>query len=191
MRRLKKGQKGLHVACGGNVLPGWTNIDNNPQVQGVVSCDVMDMRQFGAGTFDRVLCEMMIEHLAMEHVPTALMQMFRVLKDGGQLELSTVNFEGCINFYRDYIDSVLIGDDDNLKAWNRFMELNNHLTGNELKPDVVWHKSIHAPWVMKVLLANEGFTNIKFADEDGGMSFRVTARKSAGRPYTTKQKADK
>ena len=46
---------------------------------------------YGGGTFDRALCLDVLEHLPFEAQPTALAELFRVLRPGGELLVSVPN----------------------------------------------------------------------------------------------------
>ncbi len=102
----------LQIGCGGNILPGWLNSDLNPvrsmgvyianrqgshdggrvpprPLRDVIFVDATKQLPFPDGAFDYVFSEHMIEHIPFRDAMGLLKEVFRVLKPGGTLRLST------------------------------------------------------------------------------------------------------
>jgi predicted SAM-dependent methyltransferase len=102
----------LQVGCGGNILSGWLNSDLNPvrsmgvylanrrmsdtnrgaaprPLRDVIFVDATKPLPFRDRVFDYVFSEHMIEHIPFRDAMGLLKDVFRVLKPGGKLRLST------------------------------------------------------------------------------------------------------
>src|SRR5262245_34268693 len=87
--------KYLHVGSGPHYTPGWVNLDlnNHPSFdienggkgQPDVQASVFDMHMFDDGTFDKLYCGHLLEHLPLFKAPDAVREMRRVCKDGATL----------------------------------------------------------------------------------------------------------
>jgi predicted SAM-dependent methyltransferase len=96
--------KKLQVGAGGNVLPGWLNTDLRPSEQ-VLSVDVTRPLPFSSGEFTYVFTEHMIEHIAFEQARRMLLEIYRVLANGGKLRVSTPDFDFFLGMFGDKISS--------------------------------------------------------------------------------------
>lgn len=78
----------LNVGCGDLRAPSpWINLDSQESVRPDVVADARDI-PFRSETVDRIYCGHVLEHLSYEQgVPSALREMRRVLKPGGQLAI--------------------------------------------------------------------------------------------------------
>jgi SAM-dependent methyltransferase len=81
-------ERKLNIGCGGNIVPGWLNMDSAPK-PGAIYVDARGDWPFAAGTFDAVLSEHMIEHISKADGAEMLVQAYRVLKPGGVIRLVT------------------------------------------------------------------------------------------------------
>ena len=102
----------LQIGCGGNILAGWLNSDLNPvrsmgvyianrqgspsskgvaprPLRDVIFVDATKRLPFPDGAFDYIFSEHMIEHIPFRAATGLLGEIFRVLKPGGILRLST------------------------------------------------------------------------------------------------------
>ena len=96
----------LNLGCGGRPLPGYVNVDMDSleEIRArypdrtydddliVVNYDLFDL-PFEGGSVDEVRAEGLIEHLPFVDEPRFFAEVVRVLKPGGALHLSTVDFE--------------------------------------------------------------------------------------------------
>src|SRR5262249_13146413 len=96
-RRLL-GQRKLHLACGGNVLNGWANIDLTGNRQ-VVGWDLRQGLPIRPETVDFIFCEHFIEHLSLEEGKRFLSECHRVLRGGGILRISTPSLTKLVEEY--------------------------------------------------------------------------------------------
>jgi len=93
LERYRTDGKTLDIGCGnrlyGDLFPNAVSVDRAPR-EGVtvdVVADAHDLRAFGDGSFDTVLCTEVLEHL---HTPAqAIAEFRRVLRPGGTLLLTT------------------------------------------------------------------------------------------------------
>lgn len=88
----------LHLGCGGNVLPGWINLDIEAR-PGVVQHDLTKPLPYPAGVADYVYSEHFIEHITYAEAASLLRDIRRVLKPGGTLRLSTPDLVFLIQKY--------------------------------------------------------------------------------------------
>lgn len=94
----------LHLGCGNNAMPGWTNLDcYPPALRAGVEILVLDMRR-GLPCADRSADALYSEHF-LEHVPlgivrrTLLPECFRVLAPGGAIRIGVPDGEFYVRGY--------------------------------------------------------------------------------------------
>jgi predicted SAM-dependent methyltransferase len=81
----------LHIGSGNVRLPGWTNVDAQ-RLPGVdVVADVTRGLDFAAA--EAVFCEHFLEHLAVDDALRFLLEVHRVLMEGGWVRLTTPNLD--------------------------------------------------------------------------------------------------
>jgi len=93
----------LHLGCGGNILPGWVNIDKyNPRADRILDVKALD---YPDNSVDEIFTSHMVEHVLPEEFDLMLIEWKRVIKDNGRLTIRCPNAEV-------YIRMWLEGDDD-------------------------------------------------------------------------------
>jgi len=104
--RALKSRRGLklHLGCGNNTMPGWTNLDcYPPAARSGVEILVLDMRR-GLPCADGSVLALYSEHF-LEHVPlgivrtTLLPECFRVLASGGSIRIGVPDGEFYVRRY--------------------------------------------------------------------------------------------
>jgi len=89
----------LHLGCGTNHLPGWVNVDFNPNYSPDVLDDVMRLSKFDKGCADEILAEHVLEHLPLNGSLIALNRWREVLKIGGKLTIEVPDLKrACFEF---------------------------------------------------------------------------------------------
>jgi SAM-dependent methyltransferase len=83
----------LQIGCGGNLLAGWLNTDLRPSAPEVSFLDATVRFPFPDETFDYVLSEHQLEHIAYERGQFMLRECFRVLRPGGLVRVATPSLE--------------------------------------------------------------------------------------------------
>lgn len=86
-RRLA-GATRLHLGCGDNVIPGWTNVDLR-STRRVVGLNLTKVLPVESGSIDYIYSEHFIEHIPLPAAQQLLQECRRVLRPGGVLRLST------------------------------------------------------------------------------------------------------
>lgn len=88
--------KKLNLGCGKDIKPGWVNLDS-AKLSGVdVVWDIEKLPlPFGNEEFDEILANDILEHV--EYIPV-LLDLHRILKSGGKLEIRVPHFTSVDNF---------------------------------------------------------------------------------------------
>lgn|SRR3990167_4490740 len=84
----------LHLGCGGFILPKpWVNIDSRYQ-PGVDSVDNIGiLRRYEPDSVEEIYCCHALDHFSRWDYPRVLKRWHEMLKPGGRLRISTVDFE--------------------------------------------------------------------------------------------------
>jgi predicted SAM-dependent methyltransferase len=94
----------LQVGAGGNALSGWLNTDLRPGQQ-VLPVDATRPLPFLNGEFTYAFSEHMIEHLYFDQGRRMLLEIHRVLHDGGRLRVATPDFDFFMRMFREEISA--------------------------------------------------------------------------------------
>jgi predicted SAM-dependent methyltransferase len=97
---LKPAQSRLHLGCGTNVIPGWTNVDLGGGGFEVEKWDLTKPLPIGSDSVDFIFNEHFIEHITREEALSLLLECNRVIKKGGVHRISTPNLEKLVNEYQ-------------------------------------------------------------------------------------------
>lgn len=99
MTRNIAGARRVHLGCGGNILPGWANLDvDGPE--GVTRFDLGRPLPFASGSVDLIYTEHFIEHVRKEAAASLLQECARILKPGGILRISTPDLAKVVREYQ-------------------------------------------------------------------------------------------
>lgn len=93
--------KKLHLGCGKNYIPGWTNVDLFSSVKADVYADITAL-PFDRGSFDLIYASHVLEHVQRHTVIATLSHWRDLLKDGGVLRLAVPNFEAIVERYNSH-----------------------------------------------------------------------------------------
>lgn len=88
----------LHLGCGGNLLPGWANVDLETAA-GVIQHDLTEPFPLPTGTVQFIYSEHFIEHITRAQALALLRECQRVLAPGGVIRLSTPNLRKLLDEY--------------------------------------------------------------------------------------------
>jgi predicted SAM-dependent methyltransferase len=94
----RQSHKKLHLGCGSNILPGWTNVDLSDR-KGVVRWDLTKALPIGSGTVEYIYSEHFIEHMTRDQAKALLNECCRVLGAGGVLRISTPDLNKLVDVY--------------------------------------------------------------------------------------------
>jgi predicted SAM-dependent methyltransferase len=126
----------LHIGCGRNYIPGWTNLDLFSSVKADVYADIAAL-PFDRGSFDLVYASHVLEHTHRFAVVATLSHWRSLLNPGGILRLAVPDFAAVVQWYNrtgnlDDVMGLLYGRQD--------MHLNRHTVAfdeNTLRRDLV------------------------------------------------------
>lgn len=103
---MKKKQKAVpeekvvrvNLGCGANLLPGWINIDGYIATESpdFLHADVRDI-PLESNSVDYLLCDNVLEHIAMHDVPVVVYEIRRILKKGGRAVIIVPEFRDALN----------------------------------------------------------------------------------------------
>ena len=96
---MLRGARRLHLGCGPHVLPEWSNLDIAPGNGGIV-WDVTRGLPVQDASIDYVYSEHFIEHLSLAQGEALLVEIYRVLRPGGVVRLTTPDLRTLIREYQ-------------------------------------------------------------------------------------------
>lgn len=137
----------LHLGCGTKRLPGYINVDILPGPAVDHICDIREL-DFADESADLVYSCAAIEHVGRREWVDLLREWRRVLKPGGLLRVSTMDFDACASEY--------------LKNRNLPQLLGLLIGGQKDKYD--WHGMIFDYDVLEQGLIEAGFGNVRRYD---------------------------
>lgn len=89
----------LHLACGGNLLAGWANLDLGLG-RGVIGFDLTRPLPVATGSIDFIYSEHFIEHIGRPQALRLVRECHRALRPGGVLRLSTPDLAKLVSVYQ-------------------------------------------------------------------------------------------
>lgn len=90
----------LHIGCGKKSSPEFINIDAQPFPHvHIVTDDMTNLSDFDNRSVDLIYMCHILEHIARGELEEVLVEMRRVLKDGGVLRLSVPDFDLLVDVY--------------------------------------------------------------------------------------------
>lgn len=92
-------QNKLNIGCGKTPIPGWTNTDLEPSLDGIEYLDATKKFPYIGNYFDIVFSEHMFEHIDLNGQINMLSEIYRVLKRGGTFVLTCPTMEFLIDLY--------------------------------------------------------------------------------------------
>jgi len=99
---VPEGIRGVHYACGANIVPGWLNLDFAAPAAGAgvglhfLAVDLSHGHPFADASFDLGYAEDFLEHLSQAESLVFLSEVYRTLRLGGVLRLSFPGLEGVL-----------------------------------------------------------------------------------------------
>lgn len=155
----------LHVGCGGDIRPGYINIDEfNPAAD--VRMRIQDL-SYPSNSIDRIEGYMVLEHLSPDDAVRFASNSFRMLKEGGVLVLE------CPDLLK--VCRLIIVFKDDLETLERgafgLRGLFGEPTGQMTLGD--YHKWGYTPALAEAFLRGIGFAKVDISD---GMSHQCPIR---------------
>lgn len=92
--------KKLHIGCGKNYIPGWTNLDLFSSVKADVYADITAL-PFDRGSFDLIYASHVLEHVHRNTVIATISHWRDLLKDGGTLRIAVPDFDKISYWYQE------------------------------------------------------------------------------------------
>ena len=137
----------LHLGCGTTNSPEFINIDARPLAHvHIATSDMTSLDDFDNGTVDLVYMCHILEHIKEGDLESVLMEMKRVLKEGGILRISVPDFDKLIEVYKasgkdvNTISKQLMGGQDH--EYNIHYSVFNHQRLSELLREVGFSKVV-------------------------------------------------
>jgi len=153
--------KKLNIGCGLNILDGWLNTDIAPLSSEVVYMDATTKYPFQENSFDYVYSEHMFEHI--EHVKgiNMLKEVYKVLRPGGKIRISTPDMQFLIDLYNN--DKTEVQNEyikwSMAKYWPDINQLNDTYVINNFFYNF-HHRFIYDFKTIQYLFNQVGFINV-------------------------------
>ncbi len=158
----------VHLGCGPNVMPGWVNVDYNPDFQPEVVADLNETFPFESGTVDFIHSEGCLCQFDLQAGYHFLSECFRILKQGGVMRLLTPDLRQLVGRY---VDGVENGDNTLVDLWNREVgiELKTNTLAEVLNIGIRdLHNFIYDEDMLTLVLQECGFEAKKVAYQQAG-----------------------
>lgn len=88
----------LHLGCGGNIIPGWLNLDIDP-APGGIKCDLTAPLPYRDSSVDLIFNEHFLEHITRHEAIAFMRECRRVLKNGAIMRISTPDLAVAVENY--------------------------------------------------------------------------------------------
>lgn len=145
----------VNLGCGTHIIPDWINIDNSI---GFTSDDFKagDAREIPleSNTVDYLLCDNVLEHIAMSDVPVVLNEIRRVLKKGGRAVIIVPDFKNAVESWL-----KANADDQGFNPFN-YLYTTEVIYGNQLH-EGEYHKTAMSPGFLNYSLKMVGFRQFR------------------------------
>ena len=145
--RNRDGKVLIHIGCGTTNSPEFINIDARPLAHvHIATSEITSLADFRNRTVDLVYMCHVLEHIKKGDLTKVLLEMKRVLKDGGVLRISVPDFDKLIELYnasaRDInaISNQLMGGQDH--EYNIHYSVFNHRRLSELLREIGFRKVV-------------------------------------------------
>jgi len=135
----------LHLGCGKNIKPDYTNIDAYVKDERIVNADILNLA-YDDNSVDEILAEHMFEHIPFKDEERLFKECFRLLKKGGKLRIEVPDME--------WLCKQFLEAEDDFKSFYQVGAV-DHYFGN--------NKSIEQRWGM--------ITTHFFGNQNGGGQF--------------------
>ncbi len=93
----KKKILNINLGCGTHIMkgPGWLNVDNFElsKEKSFLKADIRNLDIIENESVDYIICDQVLEHMAMADVPVVLFNIKRILKKGGRAVIIVPDFE--------------------------------------------------------------------------------------------------
>jgi predicted SAM-dependent methyltransferase len=137
----------VHVGCGTTNSPEFINVDARPLAHvHIATSEITSLADFASGTVDLVYMCHVLEHIKKGDLTNVLLEMKRVLKDGGVLRISVPDFDKLIEVYNasdqdtNTISNQLMGGQDH--EYNIHYSIFNERRLSELLNEVGFRKVV-------------------------------------------------
>lgn len=129
----------LHLGCGPNVKEGYVNIDGFVDGANIQKGDILNLN-YNDGEVDEILAEHLFEHIPFKDEKRLFEECYRMLKDGGILQIEVPDMEWlCMQFLQSndvFTDFYKVGEKDHYFGNNKSIEhrwgiITTHFFGNQ------------------------------------------------------------
>jgi predicted SAM-dependent methyltransferase len=90
----------LHLGCGKVNIPGFYNIDLSDYEHIDLKADIKDLNMFNDNSVDLIYVSAVFQYFDRQEGFECLKEWYRILKIGGKLRISTVDFNKLLDVYR-------------------------------------------------------------------------------------------
>ena len=147
----------LHLGCGKVNIPGFYNIDLSDHDHVDLKADIRDLHMFEDESVDLIYVSAVFQYFDRQEGKKCLKEWNRILKKGGILRLSTVDFDKLIEVYEktnrnlNYIIGPMYGRMD-------------VYDGDGQPIEKIYHRTVYNRKEMLEILTNCGYNNIENYD---------------------------
>lgn len=93
--------KQLHLGSGRKRIPGYLNVDADPQFQPDIVADIDNLAMVETDSVEAIYACHVLEHAPRVEVGFSLREWHRVLRPGGELRVAVPNFKAIVKLYRE------------------------------------------------------------------------------------------
>lgn len=145
----------LHLGCGKIYIPGYTHVDISKFEHIDIVSDIRNMPMFKDGVADLIYVSATFQYFNRDEGVECLTEWNRILKKGGSLMLSTVDFDQLLKVYEKTQDlKTVIGP-----LYGKMGKFEN-----DKEISTIYHRTVYTTKEILTMLNNAGFSDIKSYD---------------------------